>query len=199
MPFIAKLRSTGERVDITKIPNPRETLRKDDVFCALPDCEAPMIIKRGLVVTPHFAHHPNSPCKSEYGSHPESIEHREGKRWIAAQLLLEREYQHANCTIEYEVPIPEVHRIADVLVSFPSGWRVAHECQLANITTEELEQRTEDYERAGVDVYWWLGKGAATRTNVSWACIHQGCGLELSFSHGWRRYDPSEGDRLLPD
>ena len=75
-----------------------------------------------------------------------------------------------------------MRRIADVAVLFPNGWRVAHECQLAAITTQELTQRTEDYLHAGVDVIWWLGKSAATPANIAWCLEQRGFVLRLDRS-----------------
>jgi competence protein CoiA len=132
-----------------------------------------MIIKAGLIVAAHFAH--KSTCPTDYKSHPESPEHRAGKI-LVAECLRANVGEYSTALIEYEVPIPEVRRVADVLVTFPMGWRVAHEVQLASITTEELAQRTEDYLHAGVDVVWWLGKSADTPANRDW------CQRVLGFS-----------------
>ncbi len=79
---------------------------------------------------------------------------------LIAKTLKAELPEYSLAQIEYEFPIPEVRRIADVVAKFPNGWIVAHECQLASITVEELEKRTEDYLYAGVDVIWWLGKAA---------------------------------------
>jgi competence protein CoiA len=163
MAFIAKRKETGERIDITTIEYPREVLKAGDCLCQV--CDAPMIIKAGLVRQHHFAH--TARCTSDYQCHPESPAHREAKRFLATHLREAfSEYTHA--VIEYEVPIPEVKRIADLLVMFPTGWRVAHEVQLAAITIEQLQERTNDYTLAGIDVVWWLGKSANTLTNREW-------------------------------
>lgn len=163
MPFIAKIPSTGARVDITKIKNPRAELKADDLVCQL--CGQPMIVRQGFLRKPHFAH--KAECTSDYKRHPESPQHRAGKELIAATIKKELpEYSLAK--VEYEFPIPEAKRVADVAALFPNGWIVAHECQLASITVEELEQRTEDYLHAGVDVIWWLGKDANTPGNRDW-------------------------------
>lgn len=167
MPFIALKKSTGERVDITKLKNPREELVKGDLICQL--CGIPMIIKSGVVRRPHFAHQPNIPCTTDYGYHPESDEHRAGKELIAKTLMKELE-GYSTARIEYEWRCEETKRVADVAVLFPNGWVVVHECQLSSITVEELETRTEDYLNAGIDVVWWLGKNADTSTNRQW-CI----------------------------
>jgi competence protein CoiA len=75
---------------------------------------------------------------------------------------------YANVTIAYEVPVREVKRVADLLVTFPTGWQVVHEVQLASTTTEDLQRRTNDYTPAGIDVTWWLGKSADTPANREW-------------------------------
>jgi competence protein CoiA len=177
MPFIALNRDTGERIDITKIENPRLHLKSNELICQL--CEQPVIIKAGLLTRPHFAH--RSQCTTDYGSHPETIEHLQGKELVAKGLREEfAEYAQAN--IQYEVKVPEVKRVVDVMANFPNGWRVAHEIQLAAITTEELQQRTEDYARAGIDVVWWLGKSADTPANQAWCTAHFGFSLSLDLS-----------------
>jgi competence CoiA-like predicted nuclease len=174
MPFIALNRSTGERVDITKIEHPRLHLKSDALICQL--CEQPVIIKAGLLTRPHFAH--RSHCSTDYHNHPESIEHLLGKEMVARGLK-EEFAEYAQADIQYEVKVPEVKRVIDVMASFPNGWRVAHEIQLAGITTEELQQRTEDYARAGIDVVWWLGKSADTPANQAWCNARFGFSLSL--------------------
>lgn len=164
MPFVAKRKGTGERIDITTIEHPREILRSGECLCQV--CGAPLIVRAGLVRQHHFAH--TARCTSDYSCHPESPAHREAKRFLATHLRAWFK-EYTSPIIEYEVPIPEVKRIADLLVTFPTGWRVAHEVQLASITTEQLQERTNDYTLAGIDVVWWLGKSADTPANREWS------------------------------
>jgi competence CoiA-like predicted nuclease len=177
MPLIARDRQTRDRIDITRIANPRETLKAADIMCQF--CEQPMIIRAGLIVRPHFAH--KAACPTTYIGHPESTEHLLGKLMVAERLL---QYMpdYAAAQIEFEYPIPEVNRIADIMVVFPCGWRVAHEVQLASITTEVLQQRTKDYLNAGIDVFWWLGKHADTPANRAWCEQSSGFSLSLDMS-----------------
>jgi competence CoiA-like predicted nuclease len=160
MPFVALNKTTRQRVDITKIENPRLALKSEEHVCQL--CEQPMIVRAALILQPHFAH--RVMCPSDYGYHPESQEHRAAKRFLA-QYLRETYEEYTTAQIEFEVPIREAKRVADILVEFPMGWRIAHEIQLASITTLQLQERTSDYVRAGIDVIWWLGKAADTETN----------------------------------
>jgi Competence protein CoiA-like family len=116
MPFIAKRNGTGERIDITLIENPRAVLKRGECLCQV--CDTQMIVKAGLVRQHHFAH--VGRCPSDYQAHPESPAHQDAKRFLAANLR-EQFREYANTTIEYEVPVPEVKRIADLLVTFPTG------------------------------------------------------------------------------
>jgi len=109
MPFIAIRKATGERIDITAIEYPRAALTSGECLCQL--CGVPMIVKAGLVRQHHFAH--AGRCTSDYQSHPESPAHREAKRYLDTHL---REWfkEYANTHNAYEVPNPEVKRIADL-------------------------------------------------------------------------------------
>lgn len=170
MPFVARLRSTGATFAITDCPRPKE-LDRSDLVCHLPDCGAPLFVKAGLMVKPHFAHMPDAPCASKLESHPESAAHRAGKLTVAQWL---RESLHAsgytNIRIEFEVPVPEAGRVADVMVTFPGGMREAHEFQLAKISHHDIERRTLAYHHVGIAAVWWIGEGsdADSPSNREW-------------------------------
>lgn len=167
MPFMALRKDTQERIDITEIENPRLVLRSGDCVCQL--CGKPLVVRSGLILRPHFAHYADSDCDTDYKYHPESPEHREAKVKLI-EFLRDTYAEYTNATFEKEKPIPEIKRVADILVSFPMGWRLAHEIQLASITVQELQERTDDYLRVGIDVIWWLGKSANSPANRTW-CI----------------------------
>lgn len=164
MPFIARRKGTDERIDITALQQPCEVLKAGEYVCQI--CGAELTIRAGLIHQHHFVH--VTPCSDEYQSHPESPTHREAKRFLATHLQ-EQFQEYSGTSITYEVPIAEVMRIADLLATFPTGWRVAHEVQLASITTQQLQERTNDYSQAGIDVVWWLGKSANTPANRNWS------------------------------
>ena len=178
MPFIAKDKTTGQRVDITQYKTydiPMENL-------ACQACDGPMYVKAGMIRRAHFAHRLGECDFSLYErdqdtSPQERPEHLAGKRWLKEHLPeIDPEYSHA--TLEYEVPIKEVRRIVDVLARFPQGYMAAHEVQLASISREDLQKRTDDYAAAGIDVWWWLGKDADTESNREW-CLQQLGGIYL--------------------
>jgi len=177
MPFVAKHRDTNERVDITQIQNPRGVLEKGKYICQL--CDGDFVIKAGLIKAAHFAH--KVICLSDWNYHPESIEHLIAKREIAIYLRSRPDYNIEGIHIELEVPIPEIKRQADILTTFPTGWKIAHEVQLSAITIEDLEERTNDYGKLGIETYWWLGKKAATDTNLDWCVNNCGGCIRIDF------------------
>jgi competence CoiA-like predicted nuclease len=163
MSLVVKSAKTGDRIDITTYKDPRAELSSDDLICQI--CEGRMFIKQGLIVRPHFAHY--AACPMAYASHPESIEHLLGKETMATYLRQQPGFEYAK--IELEVPIHARKRVADIIVTFPQGHKLAVEIQLASITTGELADRTKDYANDGIDVLWCLGKDAyKSEPNRAW-------------------------------
>jgi len=172
----AKYLDTGETIDITKLENPRTQIDKSRLGCKF--CSGKMSIRQGLLRARHFYH--LSACTSDFARHPESAEHNIGKELIAKHVKeFWKEYSEVN--IDYEYPISEIKRIADIAMIFPSGWIVVHEIQLASITNEQLQKRTEDYNSIGIDTFWWLGKSAKTPENQKWCIEKYGYSLSLDY------------------
>lgn len=167
MPFIGHDTENNRRVNILDYDSPRESFKRGQIICRY--CKEEMVIRgnsHSSVPKIHFMHLSNE-CKSEYKHHPESPEHLYFKELLAKDLAKDlKEYQSAK--VEIECPVDSIKRIIDVAFIFPNGWVVAHEVQLSAITPEELEERTNDYRHAGIDVSWWLGKKADTSKNRQW-------------------------------
>lgn len=182
MPFIAKSRITLERIDITRIKDPRSELLSSDMVC--PVCDHPMMIKAGAVKRHHFAHMPGrEDCPYAVYSAGETQEHRDAKELIRDHTS-EWFDEYLDAPGELEVYIPGMTnakwRIADVLFTFPGGWQVAHEAQLAAISVEDLTARTEDYNSQGIDVFWWFGRDALKqKANLDWSMRRYGFILEI--------------------
>lgn len=200
MPFVARLKSTGARVCLEDYRNPKAELPPHDLVCQFEDCGGALLIRSGLRVRPHFAHRPSAPCGTRFESHPESAAHRHGKRVVAEWLRKDCEANgFASVRIEFEVAIKEAGRVADVLVTFPSGSREAHEIQIASITPQDLQRRTDAYRNEGIDVVWWLGEGSSAdnRANRQWVLDQCGECVLLSFHHlaeaSFDLVDPSVG------
>lgn len=206
MPFIARRKGTGERIDITALELPREELQPGEYVCQI--CGADMVIKAEFNQKHHFEH--VAGCTDEYQNHPESPAHREARRFLATYLR-EIFRAQAKIRIEHEVPLREVMHVADLVVTFPTGWQVAHEVQLTAITTEQLQKRTSTYALAGIDVVWWLGNSANTSANRTWSRatfghalvldIPQKSGNQISltaFASSQRQVDRECGETVLP-
>jgi competence protein CoiA len=176
MPFIALDKATNVRVDITRLSEPRETLKGKEFQCQL--CGTKMNVRGGYSVRFHFYHH--RACTTSYATNPETPEHINGKYYVAEQVLTTLK-DFADFRPQYEIPIQEVMRVADIITEFPMGWRIAHEIQLSAIIVDELDRRTSDYLQAGIDVLWWFGKSADTATNRDWAIKRNGFSLSLKY------------------
>lgn len=190
MPFIAINKNTQERIDITKIEQPRIALREADCVCQA--CGERLIVRSeflrsGYLVRAYFYHY-RGDCNSEYSSHPESPEHLRCKE-IVANTLQTQFNEFSEAIIEYEVKVPEAKRIADIMVTFPMGWRVAHEVQLSPISPDKLEERTRAYNSVGIDVFWWLGKSADNAANRTWCLERYGYSLIVEISRSSRQSD----------
>lgn len=163
MPFVGLQKSTGQRINILEVDDPRLSIRKGDITCPL--CGGELTVIAGAIVVKHFRH--KVTCSSTVERHPESIKHLIGK-WHVWNYL--RNNYGDKVKVEFEVSLPEVGRQADVMVYFQTGYREVHEIQLSSITTEHLKQRTVDYRRAEIDtVVWWLGESADTPANRKWS------------------------------
>jgi competence CoiA-like predicted nuclease len=139
-----------------------------DLICPLCDEVVFPREREGFVL--HFAHCHS--CTSTIARHPESPEHEQGKLELAKFLRQQIEgdlNQCAKIEVEYRLPECGEHgRVADVALVYDNGNLLICECQLARITTNELEQRTCDYYAIGADVLWFLGGEADTPDNRTW-------------------------------
>ncbi len=92
----------------------------------------------------------------------ESWEHLEAKALVAS--LLEKMAPEGTVIFEKRIQVSkDRYRIADVAIELPCGLTEVHEVQLAGITQQEMERRTDDYAAAGCPAHWWLGKDTADR------------------------------------
>lgn len=112
-----------------------------------PNCEEIVILKKGRIITHHFAHKPPVYCRWGEG---ETRAHREAK------LLFKEEFirRGLRAEVEYEIVSLPDDRRADVVVWSPNRQLFALELQHLPIDYDNLEHRTQSYIHAGVRVIW---------------------------------------------
>lgn len=113
-------------------------------FC--PCCKSEVILKKGEVKFPHFAHKQLVTCQG--ASESETLEHIQGK------LLVAKNCERFGISYELEAFLPEINQRADVLIEK----KTAIEFQCSSLSIERLKERTENYQSHGYQVFWILGK-----------------------------------------
>lgn len=119
--------------------------RGDDHRC--PGCGGTVALKRGAVVTAHFAHARGAECAWGAG---ETELHRSAKRALTDALRA----RGVAAEPEVEVLSHDGDRRADVLVHAPGGARIALEIQHSPLAPDAIAARTRAYAAAGVAVLW---------------------------------------------
>lgn len=109
-----------------------EATREDGPFFC-PECDEEVILKKGSIVLPHFAHYPEASCS--YGT-GESEQHRRAKYEIYEALRSHPSVSH----LEVERYLKEVR--PDVSFLWQRKLRVAVEMQISAISPDEIAHRT---------------------------------------------------------
>lgn len=125
------------RKDIQELP-------RSIYYC--PDCNAPVILKKGNYKIPHFAHFKT--CSSNLLSPIETQQHLAGKHLLYS---LFSNYFHQ---VQLEYYFPLLKQRADLYLG--SGLFLVVEYQCSSITATEVISRTDGYRRLGYTVRWLL-------------------------------------------
>ena len=113
-----------------------------------PKCAAVLVLKKGRVITHHFAHKPPTNCTWASG---ETAAHMKAKTAFCGALR----QQGFRAELEVEILSTEGDRRADVVVWSKNGKdRIAFEIQHQPLSFDGIEQRTKAYIAAGVPVLW---------------------------------------------
>ncbi|NQM51704.1 competence protein CoiA [Streptococcus suis] len=113
-------------------------------FCC-PGCGGLVRYKSGKVLRSHFAHVTLRDC--HYFSENESAQHLSLKSSLYKWLQGQEE-------VELEAYLPATKQVADLLVN----QQLALEVQCSSLSISRLQERTMDYQQAGIAVLWLLGK-----------------------------------------
>lgn len=131
----------GEQVEATR-----------DLECSrahCPMCRAPVVLKRGRVKVPHFAHAAGSACDAA----GESLRHLQAKRVLADQ------FRHLGYAVWLEEAHRDLGRRVDVAVAVPPGQRVAVEVQDSPISVDDMKRRHGIDRRIGFAGTVWVFTG----------------------------------------
>ena len=111
-----------------------------------PECREEVVLKKGKILTHHFAHKSNSDCARSKG---------ESKEHLRAKILIYEWAKERKMSCELEMPLdtPMGKRIADIYIEH-KGNRFAIEIQKSPIEDIDLEKRTESYRSISVHVIW---------------------------------------------
>lgn len=115
-----------------------------------PACRAPVVLKQGRRVLPHFAHVPAKPCFVV--SEPESSAHLAMK--AAVYERFKREPWVRSCELERVIG----QRRADVWLETAVG-PVAVECQVSAVTVEDLRAKLNEYTEARIATLYLVHHG----------------------------------------
>lgn len=135
------------------------TFTKTELMCPIPNCPTPELttVARQIPRRQHYRHY-----TTKNGHAPERQFHVEAKARIAEWAIA----QHPAATVIMEQPTnTDRERVADVLVTFPNGERVAIEIQYSALTVEEWTRRHDSYRAQDIVDVWLFGHvGAQFRT-----------------------------------
>jgi len=121
--------------------------RQGHYFC--PGCATSVYLKRGSVVTPHFAHNSLTDC--HIFSEGETAEHLRGKQQLAAWFAAN------GYMVKLEAGLPALHQRPDILVKRANQPPLALEFQCSPLSLDRLVERTQGYWQNGYRVLWLLG------------------------------------------
>ncbi len=106
-------------------------------------CDEEMILRKGMVKVPHFAHKKGSNCPYSTG---ETFEHEKAK----LDLLLSAKKMDIKANVEVKI---SEHVRADVLLDFGDR-KVAVEFQKSGMSVEQCQERLKNYRETGIPVIW---------------------------------------------
>ncbi|WP_456271800.1 competence protein CoiA [Bacillus sp. AK031] len=121
--------------------------KTEKFFC--PECKSPLILKKGNIKIPHFAHQSGGACT---GTHePETSIHLKGKTSL---------YQHfskSDFKVNLEHYLPVIQQRPDLFIQ-DKNRQFAVEFQCSEISSLDFISRTRGYQQEKIIPIWVLGK-----------------------------------------
>lgn len=134
-----------------------EQLQRDTLFYC-PQCQAPVYLKLGSVITPHFAHHVASSCSFLF-SEGESEAHLLGK------IQLYKWFQKQGVLVMLEPHIEGLSQRPDLFVADGNN-KYAIEFQCSTISAKLIRKRTAGYRAARITPIWIFKTPAFAKYNA---------------------------------
>lgn len=196
------IKDTNQRITFEKLEESGMTIKPGDLICPITGstvfARRPSTLKSGGQRRGHFFLKDRQPVNDSIIFDPEYFEnidgqmfrlpggeselHLVGKRRIGYFFNKDYPYEITGISFEDLIRLPDNRiRVADVVATLKDGSQVVGECQISPITPLTLEERTRDYERAGLDCLWFFGEKSSTAENERWAKDRFGEFLQLVF------------------
>lgn len=118
-----------------------------------PECGKTVLLKRGRVKIPHFAHAEKLDCTYHENEGPE---HLETKMWLYNYFSSNGVYSELECR--------RWSGIRPDIAAYINGNWIGVEVQKSDISIPEIERRNKTYAKNGVDVVWLMPKSFYTKT-----------------------------------
>lgn len=118
----------------------RNALKQTDYYCL--ECEGPVRRRGGLHRKDHFYH---QDALRECRQNGKTLEH------LNVQLFFLKVLPEGECVLEKR--FPEINRIADVVWE---NKKLIFEVQCSPISSDEVDERNQDYKQIGYEVVWIL-------------------------------------------
>ena len=150
-----------------------------------PQCETPLRLKIGKVVTPHFAHIVLTKCLTSF-SERESPTHLIGKQHLAEF------FSRVGCKVLVEAYLPKISQRPDLLVRHKRN-TFAIEFQCSVIPIDQIEKRNVGYLRLKIPSIWLL----RTPPNISMNTIGISIIKLSKFMQAFIKNLPSSGATII--
>lgn len=125
-----------------------EASKEGKYFCQ--QCHQKVVLKKGEIKTPHFAHYPNA--SSCVWWEPETEEHLLMKE--KSMELLKRDNDVALAGFEYKLNLNGSVLFPDVYLKLANGEQIAVECQVSNKPFDMFLQKTKLYSENNIYTLW---------------------------------------------
>lgn len=135
------------------------TERLDTYVC--PFCKAKVIVKKGQIMVPHFAHAIGVVNSCTYNEYIKSKAGGESEEHLKYKLMIKEKAEAREDVERVELEVRIGNRIADTMIYYKNGSRQIVEIQLSPITIDKLEERSSDYVKEGIDpyyIFWYFGE-----------------------------------------